>query len=367
MEGPFSDEIADDIEATCEHIVHGISTADLKSILLPPVAAFVADGVRRHDALGGGSLQAGSFRSAFCVWHAIVAIFPEHHADGDCAFLATKLFDVNWTTDGARQSVFDDIERNVRHAINYVVRCRQASVGASAGHSIRQPAVRWVEALLQSQDAPDSLRILALTLALLLGAGQEVMDESISAVPRSDLVQVFLRGLNLFGLSDALVTSTLLSMITGDGGDSLAGTAKKKHFIRGSDFYRVDLDVLIDMLRTMDHNLFSKQITSADRSTTNSPNDSREYRHLLMQLAAVRAAEEQLQADVAPGESSSVEEVSTWFSTLHLSRDYSERLRFEGVDGAVLWSDLSSADVVEMGVDASGDVERILSILKRRR
>jgi hypothetical protein len=374
-------EEADDIEATCEHIIHGISGVELKTLLLPPVALHVASAIRRHEALAesrpaehaeeneddesfhdGSVMPAGAFRAAFSVWHAIVVVFPDHHRDADCTFLASRIFGTALLNQSAPP--FSELESNARRAVNFVVRCRCVAAGLEAPRTVHEPVVAWVEALLLAKAVPDALRVLALVLALLLGAS-DVMNDSICRVPRSELVQVFLRGLNLFGLCDALVTTTLLSMVTGHRekpDDTPLGTLSE-HLIRASDFYRVDLDVLVDMLRTIDLNLFSRQIISADRLA----DGSREYRGLLTQLQAVRVAEAQLMADAAPGEDGSVEDVCTWLAMLKLSRDYTERLRFEGVDGAVLWSDLTPSDMVEMGVDAQPDVERVLAVLRWRR
>jgi hypothetical protein len=81
----------------------------------------------------------------------------------------------------------------------------------------------------------------------------------------------------------------------------------------------------------------------------------------------VRCAELALLADLAPGEMGSVDDVCAWFAMLRLTRDYAERLRFEGVDGAVLWSDLTASDMREIGVDAESDIERVLAVLGCRR
>jgi hypothetical protein len=68
--------------------------------------------------------------------------------------------------------------------------------------------------------------------------------------------------------------------------------------------------------------------------------------------------------DAAPGSSGTIEEVSQWILMLGLRHDYRDVLKFEAIDGDVLWSDLSCSDLQQMGIYDEEDSQKILDVLR---
>ena len=73
-----------------------------------------------------------------------------------------------------------------------------------------------------------------------------------------------------------------------------------------------------------------------------------------------------LWSGLAPDEEGSTKDVTEWFASLPLSKDYAAVIEQGAVDGEVLWSDLGRKDLFEMGIDEFDDVELLLQILERR-
>lgn len=61
-----------------------------------------------------------------------------------------------------------------------------------------------------------------------------------------------------------------------------------------------------------------------------------------------------------------VEKVVQWFATLKLSKDYSETIRREGIDGTVL-SVMQPDDFRSIGITAFGDTKKLDMQVSRRR
>ncbi|CUG90249.1 Hypothetical protein, putative [Bodo saltans] len=135
--------------------------------------------------------------------------------------------------------------------------------------------------------------------------------------------------------------------------------AVERGSIRGDRLYATDLDVLLCILQRYatqqqqpapSHDEGANFVSSGD-----APSDW------------ISLCEALLLSDIAPPKSATVTEVNEWLRRLCLEGDYQSVVRRQGIDGEVLWSDLTLDDVVEMGIYSRRDAKKLLAILSARR
>jgi hypothetical protein len=124
--------------------------------------------------------------------------------------------------------------------------------------------------------------------------------------------------------------------------------------IVASSMYRSDVDVLLLVIRRWLDRASLEFFSPSPRVSCTSEK---------IRIAA-QHCEHVLLRDAAPGSSGTIEEVSQWILMLGLRHDYRDVLKFEAIDGDVLWSDLSCSDLQQMGIYDEEDSQKILDVLR---
>lgn len=187
----------------------------------------------------------------------------------------------------------------------------------------------FVASVLISASCGEVVSPIFCNVVLLLGTAMDAFRHAFASDNERLLTAVhmiFLQCCNT--LSDTLLYQLLLSLIPSG-------------IIRAGCMYTTDLDVLLCILRR-------KQASNVDLSP------------------AASRCELKLLRDMAPTVTSSVADVVEWFHKLNLSGEYTAVLKRQGVDGAVLWSDLELEDILEMGIHQREDAQKVASLLSMR-
>lgn len=220
-------------------------------------------------------------------------------------------------------------------------------------------ATNWCSDALANIDNtyPQLCQNIALLLAIGMGFDGAIASASTRGANDNGHLQeafaaVFLQCANM--LSDASLVRLLLCAV-------------HRGSIRGDQLYATDLDVLLCILQRYATQQEEEEASDAEGGAGVASGGPATTPKSSSTLDCVHRCEALLLHDIAPSRSAAVDDVIVWMQRLGLEGDYQSVVRRQGVDGEVLWSDLSVDDIMEMGIYSRRDACKVCHVLAATR